>query len=147
MPDAATEIAVSRTFDAPRDLVFKVWTDPDQIPAWWGPTGFTVPRESVNVELRPGGRYELTMVDPGGTEYPVRQEITEVDPPSLLVFVHEPVPEHGLLEAINTRVEFHEDGERTRVDITSGPYSAEMGPNATQGWEQQFDKLERLLSA
>jgi uncharacterized protein YndB with AHSA1/START domain len=147
MPDAATEIAVSRTFDAPREMVFHAWTDPDQIPHWWGPEHFTVPRESVHVDLRPGGRYELTMVDPAGNQYPVRQSITEVEPPSLLVFVHEPVPEHGLMESVHTRVEFRQANGATRVDITSGPYSAEMGPNAAQGWEQQFDKLERLLSA
>jgi uncharacterized protein YndB with AHSA1/START domain len=147
MPDAATEVAVSRTFPAPRELVFHAWIDPDQIPQWWGPEHFTVPRDSVNVDLRPGGRYDLTMVDPSGNEYPVRQEVLEVDPPSLLVFVHEPMPDHGLIEPITSRVEFHEDGQGTRVDITSGPYSAEMGPNASMGWEQQFDKLERLLSA
>ena len=147
MPDAATEIAVSRTFPAPRDLVFQAWTDPEQIPAWWGPEHFTVPPESVEVDLRPGGRYDLTMVDPQGNRYPVRQQLTEVDPPSLLVLIHDPMPEFGLIDPIHTRVEFHDDQGGTRVDITSGPYNAEMGPNASMGWEQQFDKLERLLSA
>jgi uncharacterized protein YndB with AHSA1/START domain len=147
MPDAATEVAVSRTFPAPRDMVFHAWTDPEQIPHWWGPQHFTVPRESVSVELTQGGRYDLTMVDPSGNEYPVRQEILEVTPPSLLVLRHEPMPSHGMLEAIDTRVEFHDLEGHTRVDITSGPYNAEMGPNAGAGWEQQFDKLERLLSA
>jgi uncharacterized protein YndB with AHSA1/START domain len=147
MPDAATEIAVSRTFQAPRDLVFQAWTDPDQLTVWWGPEHFTVPRESVNVDLRPGGRYELTMIDPSGKEYPVRQVIREVDPPSMLVLFHEPMPDFGMLEAITTRVEFHEDGDHTRVDITSGPYDAEMGPNAGKGWEQMLDKLASLLSA
>jgi uncharacterized protein YndB with AHSA1/START domain len=147
MPDAATEVAVSRTFDAPPEVVFDAWVDPAQIPAWWGPEHFTVPRESVTVDLRPGGRYELTMVDPAGNEYPVRQEILEVERPSLLVFVHEAVPEHGLLEPIHTRVEFHAHDGGTRVEVTGGPYSAEMGPNAEAGWSQQLDKLARLLSA
>ena len=147
MPDAATEIAVSRTFPAPRDMVFAAWTDPDQLTEWWGPEHFTVPRESVNVDLRQGGRYELTMVDPSGKEYPVRQEILEVSPPELLVLHHEPMPEFGMLEAIGTRVEFHDEGGVTRVEVTSGPYDAEMGPNAGKGWDQMFDKLERLLSA
>jgi uncharacterized protein YndB with AHSA1/START domain len=147
MPDAATQVEVTRTFDAPREQVFQAWTDPDQITQWWGPEHFHVPLDSVNVELRPGGRYDLTMVDPGNNEYPVRQEILELSPPELLVLRHEPMPEHGLLEAIDTRVEFHDDNGATRVQITSGPYSAEMGPNASMGWEQQFDKLERLLSA
>ncbi len=147
MPDAATQVEVTRTFDAPRDQVFRAWTDPGQITQWWGPEHFHVPLDSVTVDLRPGGRYDLTMVDPGNNEYPVRQEILELAPPELLVLRHEPMPEHGLLEAIDTRVEFHDDNGSTRVQITSGPYSAEMGPNASMGWEQQFDKLERLLSA
>ena len=147
MPDSATQVEVTRTFDAPREQVFQAWTDPDQIVEWWGPEHFHVPLDSVNVDLRQGGRYDLTMVDPGNNEYPVRQEILEVSTPELLVLRHEPVPEHGLLEAIDTRVEFHEENGGTRVRVTGGPYSAEMGPNAQQGWEQQFDKLERLLSA
>jgi uncharacterized protein YndB with AHSA1/START domain len=147
MPDAATEIAVTRTFPAPRDLVFRAWTDPDQIAQWWGPEHFHVPLDSVNVDLRAGGRYDLTMIDPGNNEYPVRQEILEVSSPELLVLRHEPMPAHGLHDAIDTRVEFHDEGTGTRVEITSGPYSAEMGPNAQMGWEQQFDKLAGLLSA
>ena len=87
------------------------------------------------------------MIDPSGQEYPVRQEIVEASPPELLVMVHEAVPEHGLLEAIETRVEFHEENGGTRVRVTGGPYSAEMGPNAQMGWEQQLEKMARLLSA
>ena len=82
-----------------------------------------------------------------GQEFPVRQEVVEVSPPELLVLNHEPMPEHGLLEAIASRIEFHEHDGGTRVQVTSGPYSAEMGPNAESGWQQQLDKLARLLSA
>jgi uncharacterized protein YndB with AHSA1/START domain len=147
MPDAATEIAVTRTFDAPREQVWQAWTEPDQITEWWGPQDFHVPPESVNIDLRPGGRYDLTMVDQGGNEYPVRQEILEVSSPALLVLRHEAMPEIGLPEEILQRVEFHEQDGGTRVQVTGGPYTAEMGPNATLGWEQQLDKLARLLSA
>ena len=148
MPDAATQVEVTRTFDAPRTQVYNAWTDPDQIVQWWGPEHFEVPRDSVSVDVRPGGRFDLTMIDSAsGQEYPVRQEIVEATPPELLVMVHQAVPEHGLLEAIETRVEFHEDNGGTRVRVTGGPYSAEMGPNAQMGWEQQLDKMVRLLSA
>jgi uncharacterized protein YndB with AHSA1/START domain len=148
MPDAATQVEVTRTFDAPRTQVYNAWTDPDQIVQWWGPEHFEVPRESVSVDVRPGGRFDLTMIDSAsGQEYPVRQEIVEATPPELLVMVHQAVPEHGLLEAIETRVEFHEENGGTRVRVTGGPYSAEMGPNAQMGWEQQLDKMVRLLSA
>ena len=148
MPDAATQVEVTRIFDAPRTQVFEAWIDPDQIVQWWGPEHFEVPRDSVNVDVRPGGHYDLTMVDSAsGQEYPVRQEIVEATPPELLVMVHQAMPEHGLLEAIETRVEFHEENGGTRVHVTGGPYSAEMGPNAQEGWEQQLDKMARLLSA
>jgi uncharacterized protein YndB with AHSA1/START domain len=148
MPDAATQVEVTRTFDAPRTQVYNAWTDPDQIIQWWGPEHFEVPRDSVDVDVRPGGRFDLTMIDSAsGQEYPVRQEIVEATPPELLVMVHQAVPEHGLLEAIETRVEFHEENGGTRVRVTGGPYSAEMGPNAQLGWEQQLDKMVRLLSA
>jgi uncharacterized protein YndB with AHSA1/START domain len=82
-----------------------------------------------------------------GGEFPVRQEVLEVSPPELLVVRHEPMPEHGLLDAIVTRIEFHAHEGGTRVEVSGGPYPAEMGAFAEQGWREQFDKLGRLLSA
>ena len=146
MPDAATQVDVTRTFDAPREAVFAAFTDPDQVMRWWGPDHYDVPRDSVAIDLREGGRYDLTMVG-GGQEYPVRQEILEIDAPALLVLRHEPMPDFGMHEAIDTRIEFHDQDGSTRVEITSGPYNAEMGPNAQKGWEQQMNKLAGLLSA
>ncbi len=148
MPESATQVDVTRVFDAPREAVFAAFTDPEQVMQWWGPEHFDVPRDSVTIDLREGGRYDLTMVQTGsGQEFPVRQEILEVSSPELLILRHEPMPDFGMLEAIDTRIEFHDEGGATRVEITSGPYSAEMGPNAQMGWEQQLDKLAGLLSA
>jgi uncharacterized protein YndB with AHSA1/START domain len=148
MPESATQVDVTRVFDAPREAVFAAFTDPEQVMQWWGPEHFDVPRDSVTIDLREGGRYDLTMVQTAsGQEYPVRQEILEVSSPELLILRHEPMPDFGMLEAIDTRIEFHDEDGATRVEITSGPYSAEMGPNAQMGWEQQLDKLAGLLSA
>jgi uncharacterized protein YndB with AHSA1/START domain len=147
MPDSATQVNVTRTYDAPREQVFAALVDPEQIQQWWGPEHFEVPRDSITVDLRVGGRYDLTMVNPGGTASPVRQEIVELSSPELLVLLHEAVPEHGLHEPIATRIELHEEGGATRVEVTGGPYPPEMGPNAEQGWQQQLDKLAGLLSA
>ena len=151
MPDSATQsdhhIAIVRTFDAPPEQVWQAWSDPGQVAQWWGPEGFDIPADSVAVDLRAGGRFDLLMVDPrSGTEYPVRQEVLEASPSELLVLRHEPVPEHGLLEAIMTRVEFHADGAGTRLEVSGGPYPAEMGPNADAGWRRQLDELARLLA-
>jgi uncharacterized protein YndB with AHSA1/START domain len=152
MSDSATQsekqIAITRTFDATPEQVWQAWTDPAQVVHWWGPDGFETPPDSVVIELRPGGRYDLLMVDTrSGGEFPVRQEVLEVAPPELLVLCHEPMPDHGMLKEIVTRIELHAHEGGTRVEVTGGPYPAEMGAFAEQGWGQQFDKLARLLSA
>ena len=152
MPDSATQsehnVSIVRTFDAPPEQVWEAWADPAQVAQWWGPDGFETPLDSVAIELRPGGRFDLLMVDTRtGNQFPVRQEILEASAPELLVMRHEAVPEHGLLEPIVTRIELHAHEGGTRVDVTGGPYPAHMGPNAEQGWREQFDKLARVLSA
>ena len=152
MPDSATQsdyqVAIVRTFDAPPEQVWQAWVDPAQVAQWWGPDGFETPPDSVVIELRPGGRFDLLMVDTrSGGEFPVRQEVLEVSAPELLVLRHEPMPDHGMLKAIDTRIEFREHEGGTRVEVSGGPYPAEMGAFAEQGWGQQFDKLGRLLSA
>ena len=144
---SATQVAVTRSFAASREQVFAAFVEPAQVARWWGPEHFDVPLDSVTIDPRPGGRYDLTMVEAGGTEYPVRQEVMEIDPPALLLLRHEPMPEHGMHEAIDTRIELHEEDGGTRVEITGGPYPAEMGAGAQMGWEQQLDKLGRLISA
>ena len=95
-----------------------------------------------------GGRYDLMMVDSRtGHEYPVREEALEASAPDLLVLCHEPMPDHGMLKEIVTRIELHAHASGTRVEISGAPYPAEMGAFAEEGWRQQFDKLERVLSA
>ena len=152
MPDSATQsdkqVEIVRIFDAPPEQVFRAWADPLQVAQWWGPEGFETPPDSVVIELRPGGRYDLLMVDTRtGGEFPVRQEVVEVSEPDLLVVRHEPMPEHGMLKEIVTRIEFHAHEGGTRVEVSGGPYPAEMGAFAEEGWSQQFDKLARMLSA
>ena len=152
MTDSATQtekqVALTRTFDATPEQVWQAWVDPQQVIQWWGPDGYETPLASVLIEPRPGGRYDLMMVDTRtGNEYPVRQEVLEATAPDLLVLCHEPMPDHGMLKEIVTRIEFHAHEGGTRVEVSGGPYPAEMGAFAEQGWGQQFDKLERLLSA
>jgi len=87
------ELVLTRTFDAPRDLVFKLWTDPKHIPHWWGPTGFVT---TVHVmEVRPGGAWRYSMRGPDGKDYPFNGEYVEVVSPEKLVFIgtiHDPTP-------------------------------------------------------
>jgi uncharacterized protein YndB with AHSA1/START domain len=136
------QILITRVFDAPRELVFRAWTDPDHVAQWFGPAMFDTRR--VAVDLRVGGAYELTMVQKdGGGEFPVRYEIVELDPPRLLVLRSDPMPEHGNHEATYTRVELHDHGDKTRMTLSDGPY-VDSG-HAEAGWNQAFEKLAALL--
>ena len=88
------EIEFARTYRAPRQLVWDAWTDPDQIAQWWGPRGVTTPRESIEIDLRPGGRIRFDMVDDAtGARYPNSGTVLEVDPPSRLVYSDDGFPD------------------------------------------------------
>ena len=138
-------VLITRIFDAPRDLVFQAWTDPDQVAQWFGPDGFDTPRETVTIDLRVGGRYELGMVQKeSGALFPVRYVIIALDPPRLLVLKSEPMPEMGMHEPTVTRVEFHDHGEKTRVSLSDGPYT--QSAHAEAGWSGAFVKLDALLA-
>ena len=69
-----TQLVITRIFDAPRALVYQAFVDPDQVAQWFGPVGWSVPRDSIDIDLRVGGRQKFTMVndaDPSQTS-PVR---------------------------------------------------------------------------
>ncbi len=83
---ADREIVTKRTFDAPRELVFKAWTDPEHIGEWWGPTGFTTTTSEMDV--RPGGTWRFIMHGPDGVDYPNLVTYIEVEPPERLVYTH-----------------------------------------------------------
>jgi uncharacterized protein YndB with AHSA1/START domain len=151
MPDsppvqtADQQVVITRVFDAPRELVFRAWTDPDQVAKWFGPDGFDIPRDSVVIDLRVGGRFELRMVrSEMGFEAGLAYEILELVEPELLVLRHEPKPEMGIPNATITRVELHDEDGKTRMVLTDGPY-LESG-HAERGWHQAFDKLAALAS-
>ena len=138
------QVLITRIFDAPRAQVFEAWTDPDQVAQWFGPEGFDTPRESVVIELRVGGRYELTMIQPGtGAPFPVRYEIVELDAPRLLVLRCEPMPEVGMHQATLARIELHDHGSKTRMTLSDGPYTESA--HAEAGWPGAFAKLDALV--
>lgn len=142
------EVRVSRIFEAPREVVFSAWIDPDQITAWWAPEGCEVPRETVDIDARAGGRIHFSMVESnGGAVFPVRLEIAQISVPELLVLLSEPEPEIGLPNRMLTRVVFEAQGDGTRVTITQGPHTDEMQGQAELGWLGSLDKLERLLAS
>src|SRR5687768_12305759 len=107
-PVAASDqqVLITRIFEAPREQVFKAWTDPDEVAAWYGAEHFDTPREAIHIDLRVGGRYELTMVRRDGSgEFAIGYDIVELVEPELLVLRSDPMPEMGMHEPTVTRVE------------------------------------------
>jgi uncharacterized protein YndB with AHSA1/START domain len=80
------EIVLSRVIAAPRNLVFKAWTDPQHLPRWFGPTGFKV--ETQEIDIRAGGRWRFVFVAPDGTRYDNRMVFLKVEAPHLLEIDH-----------------------------------------------------------
>ena len=81
------QFTITRIFDAPRELVWRAWTESADAAEWWHPRGIEIKAGSVAVDARPGGRYAYTMVNPAdGMEYPTVGVYREVDPPKRLVF-------------------------------------------------------------
>lgn len=145
MSETAQEVLVTRVFEAPREQVFRAWTDPEQVAAWYGPEFFDTPSDRVRIDLRVGGRYELTMVQrDGGGEFAVGYEIVELVEPELIVLRSDPMPELGMGSTL-TRVEFHDHGAKTRMTLTDGPYP-QGREHAEAGWAGAFDKLAGHLA-
>jgi uncharacterized protein YndB with AHSA1/START domain len=144
---AERTIVIEREFDAPRELVWRVWTDPDEVAKWWGPEHFSTPREEIEFDLRPGGVCRMTMVGPDGEEYPSDGHFAIVEPPARLSF-GEDSTEHPMIESGETTVEFIDiGGDRTRIVVTSRMVCAEdLVAMAKLGWGSQLDKLAVLLA-
>lgn len=80
------EIVLSRVIAAPRALVFKAWTDPRHLPMWFGPAGFTL--DTQEIDIRVGGRWRFVFVGPDGTRYTNRMVFLKIDAPRLLEIDH-----------------------------------------------------------
>lgn len=80
------EAVIARVYDAPRELVFEAWTNPEHIVRWFGPHGFEVTTNEI--DLRVGGRWRFDFRGPDGTVYGNRMVFEKIERPSLLVFEH-----------------------------------------------------------
>src|SRR5687767_7564343 len=80
---ADREVVITRVFDAPRELVFKAWTEPEHFMRWWGPRGFTAP--VCNIDARPGGVFHCCMRSPEGQDFWSKGTYREVVPPERIV--------------------------------------------------------------
>jgi uncharacterized protein YndB with AHSA1/START domain len=151
-------LVITRLFDAPRSLVFKVWTQPQHVMRWWGPKGFTCP--VCEIDLRPGGVYFNCMRSPDGRDYWSRGIYREIVEPQRIVctdtFADEKgntvSPEHYGMSAdwpaeALIEVTFAEQAGKTRLTLRHSPIKP--GPErdlCEQGWSESLDKLAEYLA-
>lgn len=152
------ELTITRVFDAPRELVFKAWTDPEIVKQWWGPKDFTAPY--AKMDLRPGGKYLNCMRSPDGKDYWSTGVYREVVASQRIVMTDSFSDEHGNvvpashygmssdfpLEMLVT-ITFEEYQGKTRLTLRHAGFPA--GPDrddARQGWSESFDKLDEYLA-
>jgi uncharacterized protein YndB with AHSA1/START domain len=147
---AERTVVITRVFDAPRSLVFKAWTDKDQLKEWWGPKHFTNP--VCEVDARVGGAWHIVMRDPQGNDYPCNGVYREIVEPERLVFTNNATDADGnvILEGL-TKVTFVERNGKTTVtvDTTAAAmvsYAAAFLEGMEAGWTQSIDKLSALFA-
>jgi uncharacterized protein YndB with AHSA1/START domain len=143
------EIVMTRVFDAPRALVWEAYTDPKQIPQWWGLRSHTTIVDELDV--RPGGKWRYIQRAADGAEYAFHGEYREIVPPSRLVstFEFEGMPGHVVVDTAT----FDEVDGKTRVTVTSlfastedrdGMLQSGMAEGANETWDRLAELLERL---
>lgn len=142
------EIVMTRTFEAPRELVFKTITDPDLVPRWWGPRDLTTTVDEMDV--RPGGRWRYLQTDGDGHVHAFHGVYHEVSPPERLVctFEYEGTPGHIVLQTMS----LEDLGGRTRLTTQSVFQSlADRDGMVASGMERgaydMMDRLAELLAA
>jgi uncharacterized protein YndB with AHSA1/START domain len=148
---ASRELVISRVFDAPRELVYRAFTDPGQLAQWFGPVGYSVPRDSIEIDPRAGGRERFVMVcdDDPGRRITIDYTFSEVIENELLAdFCEEGIPGTDGIIRLTSRLEFHdEEGGKTRLELRAGPFTGHDDDDTRVGWESYFTKLDALLKA
>lgn len=147
---AQRELVITRVFDAPRALVFKVWTDPKHVAQWWGPHGYTNP--VCELDLRPGGALYIEMTGEDGIAIPNKGLFHEVVEPERIVFstlAFEDAEGNPQLEVHNT-VTFVDLNSKTQVTLRSvvtksTPEMAGSLAGMEQGWNESLDRLADTL--
>jgi uncharacterized protein YndB with AHSA1/START domain len=143
------ELVITRVLDAPRDLVFRAWTDPIHMARWWGPKHFTNRVEQMDV--RPGGAWRIVMCAPDGAEHPAQGVYREIVPPGRLVFTNDAVDKDGnVIIGGFTTVTFDDQDGKTKLTLeTRGlamvAYAAQYLKGMEMGWTQSLERLAESL--
>jgi uncharacterized protein YndB with AHSA1/START domain len=146
--DTTTEgIEITRVFDAPRELVFRAWIEPESFADWFGGAQAEVPVDTVEMDVRPGGTWKATMyAGPDRMEIPWHGEYEEIDEPSKLVLTLTDRPGDAR-ELLTVLLKDLGDG-RTEMTFsqTGGNLDAAGYEQVREGWGGFFDQMEQTLA-
>jgi uncharacterized protein YndB with AHSA1/START domain len=148
----APQVSLTRVFNAPREVVYRAFTDPDQFVAWWGPIGNALPREDVEFDVRPGGYLQWKELFPEDPRIWTRGRIdlTDVVDGEVLdgvMRITGQLPRDYKPFETRMRVEFYDEpGGRTRLEVRQWLPEGYAAPTEN-GWGEAFSKLEKLLAA
>jgi len=137
------EMILTRVFDAPRELMWKLWTEREHIGKWWGPKGFTLP--GCEMDFRTGGTYRFVMRGPDGRDNPFHGVYREVIRNERIVFtaILDDLPGHELL----TTVTFADVGGKTKLTVRQTTPPGEAGRGQNQGWSETLERLADHLGS
>jgi uncharacterized protein YndB with AHSA1/START domain len=169
MPDQMTnapskDFVISRVFDAPRELVWKCFTEPERMKQWWGPKGVKV--VASKMDLRVGGTYHYGMETPDGKTMWGKFVYREIVPPEKLVFINSFSDEKGgitrhpmapswPLEMLSVFTFEEQPGGKTKFTVRWSPHNPSKEErktfdaghaSMTQGWSGTMEKLETYLT-
>jgi uncharacterized protein YndB with AHSA1/START domain len=152
------KLVITRLLDAPRELVWKAWTEPERVKRWWGPKGFTAP--FCKIDLQVGGVFHYCMRSPEGKDYWNTGIYREIVEPDRIVctdsFADEkgnivPASHYGMSSdfplqmLVTVTFEEHEGGKTKLTLWHVGIPSGVDHDGAQQGWNESFDKLTEVL--
>ncbi len=140
------ELRINRLFDAPRDVVFKLWTDPKHLVHWWGPRGFRT--LSCQVDPRPGGAWRIHTEAPDGMAFSSYGVFHEISAPERLVFSHSfDFPGRPLGPSTLVTARFTEENGKTRLTFHQGIFDTLADRDGhEEGWQSAFDLIDDYLS-
>ena len=140
-------LKIERVFDAPRDLVFRAWTEPEHMAKWFGPKGFKA--TVLKNDLRPGGQYRIHMLGPDGDHW-TQGVFREIDPPKLLVMAGSWADADGNPTRPETTLTlmFDDLGGKTRLTLHNAIFESTTARDLHQGgWNSSLDCLAEYLKA
>ena len=140
-------IKMKRVFDAPREHVWKEWTEPERFADWFGGPESEVPLSTLSMDVRPGGTWRATMfADPGRREIRWKGEYREVTEPDRLVFTVSDQPEEDLYELVTVVLTDLGDGRTEMHFEQRGNLTPEVYEHAEKGWGGFFDRIAERLA-